>query len=142
MGVNPKMTGRTRSVPAGLAFGAMISIGVTILIAVVLAKLVDMERLAWERVGYGIMILLFLASFSGAVASYFRIKRQRLIVCMMSGVVYFALLLSVTALVFGGQYEAVGVTAVLIFGGSACAGILGLSPGGGGGRRKMRKHHR
>ncbi len=142
MAVNQKITGRTMSVPAGLAFGAVISMSVTILAAAVLAKLVDMETLAWESIGYGIMVLLMLASFLGASASYFRIKRQRLIVCMMSGMVYFALLLSMTALLFGGQYEAIGVTAVLIFCGSACAGLLGLRPGREGSRRKMRKQHR
>ena len=77
MAVNQKITGRTMSVPAGLAFGAVISMSVTILAAAVLAKLVDMETLAWESIGYGIMVLLMLASFLGASASYFRIKRQR-----------------------------------------------------------------
>lgn len=136
MVVNQKPTGRAMSMPAGLAFGAFTSLGVTLLAAAVLAKLVDMEKLAWENIGYGIMILLLLASFCGAMAAFAKIKRQRLLVCAVSGAVYFGILLSITALFFGGQFDSVGVTAVLVLVGSAAAGLLGLR---GGRRRKGRK---
>lgn len=140
--MNSKMTGRTMSVPAGLAFGAAVSIGLTVIAAVILAELVDTGKLLWENIGYGVMGVLLLASFTGAAASYSKIKRQRLVVCVMSGMVYFALLLSATALFFGGQYEAIGVTALLIFGGSVCAGLLGLNQGRGGKSGKPRIRHR
>lgn len=136
MVVNQKPTGRAMSMPAGLVFGAFISLGVTLLTAAVLAKLVDMERLAWENIGYGIMVLLLLASFSGAMAAYAKIKRQRLLVCAISGAVYFGILLSITALFFGGQFDSVGVTAALVLAGSIAAGLLGLR---GEGKRKGKK---
>lgn len=128
--------------PAGLVFGAAISLGVTLLAAAVLAKLVDMEKLAWENIGYGIMILLLLASFSGAMAAFAKIKRQRMLVCAISGAVYFGILLSITALFFGGQYDSVGVTAALVLAGSIAAGLLGLRDGGNRKGRKVRMPHR
>lgn len=141
MVVNQKPTGRALSIPAGLAFGAVVSLGVTILSAALLAKLVDSEMLAEENIGYGIILLLLAASFTGAMTSYIRIKRQRVLVCLLSGVVYFAMLLSITALFFGGQYDAVGVTAILVLGGSAAAALLGLRDSRGGKRKKIRISH-
>lgn len=142
MTVNQKPTGRAMSMPAGLFVGAMASLGITVLAAAFLAKLVDMETLAWDNIGYGIVVLLLLASFFGALTAYSRIKRQRLLVCTVSGVIYFGILLAITALFFGGQYEAVGVTAALIFGGSTCAWLLGLRGGGRKSRGKIRPVHR
>lgn len=142
MAVNQKPTGRAVSMPAGLALGAAASFGMTILAAGILAKLVDTEKLMWENIGYGVMVLLLLASFLGAMVSYRKIKRQRMMVCLLSGVVYFAILISITALFFGGQYESVGVTALLILGGSGTAGILGLHGGRGGRSRKTRMARR
>ena len=140
--VNLKPTGRAMSMPGGLTIGAVVSLGGTLLFAAVLAKLVDMEKLAWENIGYGIVVLLLLASFSGAMTAYAKIKRQRLLVCSVSGVIYFGILLAITALFFGGQYEAVGVTAALVFGGSACAWLLGLRGGGSRKGKKIRPVHR
>lgn len=129
MVVNQKVTGNAASVPAGLAMGALMSLAITVAGAGILAKLLDMEKMIWENIGYGIMILLILSSFFGGLTAYKRIKRQRLLVCMASGAVYYGLLLSITALFFGGQYEAVGVTALLVLGGSLAAGMLGLRQG-------------
>lgn len=142
MVINQKPTGRALSIPTGLAIGAAVSVSVTLVMAAMLAKLVDMEKLPWENIGYGIIVLLLLASFSGAMAAYAKIKRQRLLVCIMSGVVYFGILLSITALFFGGQYEAVGVTAALTLGGSAVAGLLGLRDGKKGRGKKIRLRNR
>ena len=142
MVVNRKVTGKTMSMPAGLAAGAAVSQGETLLFAGVLAKLVDSERMAMENIGYGIMLLLLTASFLGALVSFGKIRRQRMLVCGVSGLIYFAMLLSITALFFGGQYSAVGVTALLVLAGSAAAALLGLRQNGGGKRKKMKLPHR
>lgn len=128
--------------PGGLAVGAGVSLGVTLLFALVLAKLVDSERMAFESIGYGIMALLLAASFLGALTAFGRIRRQRLLVCGLSGLVYFGLLLSITALFFGGQYDGVGVTALLVLAGCMSAGLLGLRQGRGGKGKKLRLPHR
>lgn len=142
MVVNGKVTGKAMSMPGGLAVGAGVSLGVTLLMAAVLAKLVDAERMAWENIGYGIMVLLLAASFAGAMVSFGKIKRQRMLVCGLSGVIYFAMLLAITALFFGGQYSAVGVTALLVLAGSGTAALLGLRQGRGGKRKKIKLPNR
>lgn len=126
MKVTQKTTGRTMSMPGGLTFGGVISLSITVIGAMLLSKLMDTETLEWKSVGYGVMVLLIISSFLGAMFAYSRIKRQRLVVCLMAGVVYWITLLGISALFFGGQYEAVGVTAGLILAGCGCAGMLGL----------------
>lgn len=142
MALNQKTTGRAMSMPGGLAFGGTVSLGVTLLCAAVLAKLLDMEKLAWENIGYGIMVLLFLGSFLGSMTAYYAIRRQRMMVCGISGLVYFGLLLAITALFFGGQYDGIGAAAAVVICGSACAGLLGLRGGGKRKGRKIRTAHR
>ena len=130
------------SLPAGLAVGAGCSLAMTLGLTAVLAKLVEAETIPVEKIGYGIMVLLVTSSFAGAMVSFGRIKRQRLLVCGVSGVIYFAVLMSITALFFGGQYSAVGVTALLVLAGSAAAALLGLRQGRGAKRTKIRVPHR
>lgn len=139
MVTNRKPTGRASSMPRGLAVGAAVSMAITLVSALVMAGLLDAEKLAWENVGYGIMVMVFCGAFLGAVTGYHLVKRQRMVVCLMGGGIYFLMLLAVTALFFGGQYDGVGATGVLILGGSGCAALLGLRQGRGGRRRRNRR---
>lgn len=142
MTINQKSTGRAMSIPAGLAFGAGISLGITLFMAAIIAYLLETEKITWEGAGYGIMALLLIASSLGSMMAYSMIKRQRLLVCLLSGVVYLGILLSMTALFFGGQYDAVGVTMALIIAGSGTSGLLGMREKGRGKREKSRVRYR
>ena len=142
MSVHQKATGRASSVWAGLAAGVTVSVVVTLLMTALTALLLDRERVAWETVGYWILSGIMLSAFLGAVTACRRIRRQKLMITAMSGLAYFAVLLSITALFFGGQYEAVGVTALLVAGGSGCAALLEMGRGTGTVRGKRRKRYR
>lgn len=120
---NHKPTGRSISMPAGLAKGAALAMGVTIAGCALIAKAVEKELLEEEKIGYAIMVMLILASYTGAIYSYKKIKRRRLPVCMFSGVIYLCLLMVVTVLFFGGQFSAVGETGLLIICGSFLASM-------------------
>ena len=133
MVANKKITGRATSLPAGLAIGAVCSLAATLILTAILAKLVEAETLPVEKV---------VSSFAGAMISCGRIKRQRMLVCIVSGVIYFAMLMSMTALFFGGQYSAVGTTALLVLAGSGAAALLGLRQGRGAKRTKIKVPHR
>jgi len=133
---NQKMSGRAVSMPAGLLFGATTSLGITILGSVIIAKLLDAEIIEENAVGYAVLVMLMTASFAGATISRNKIKRQYLIVCGLSGVIYYITLMGITALFFGGQYEAVGVTCILVMGGSVLALVAGKKPDRVGKRRK------
>lgn len=121
-----KITGRAMSMPGGLAVGGGVSLGITLAGCSLLAWLVGSERIDWQTIGYWIMAMLLLGSFLGASVACARIKRQRLLVSILAGVVYMGILLSITALFFGGQYDGVMVTMILVLGSSLAAGLLGL----------------
>lgn len=133
-----KMTGRAVSIPAGLAQGWAVAAGVMLGMAALLALLIHTERMAMEDLGYGMTAMYLLSSFLGALAACIRIKRQQMLMGLLAGAVQFGFLLLVTALFFGGQYDAVWVAGLLIFLGSAAAGAIGIRQGRGGGRRRRR----
>lgn len=135
---NRKQRGKAMSVPAGLAVGGLTSLGVTLGTGLALAWLIHGEHMEMENIGYGIMIMLLAASFSGAEVAYSRIRRQRMLVCVLSGAVYMGILLSMTALFFGGQYSGVGVSSLLILAGCVTAGLLGLRQGRAEGNHRHR----
>ena len=139
MMVNTRPTGRAMTLPGGLAVGLGVSVFVTIAATLILTKLVIGERMQMQNIGYGILILLIAASFLGAMVAQGRVKHRRLLVCILSGVVYYCVLLGSTALFFGGQYSAVGVTGLLVLAGSGAAALL--EAGKGSGRKTRRSRH-
>jgi len=52
------------------------------------------------------------------------VKRQKVAICMMSGVLYWGLLLCLSALFFGGDFSAIWETAGMIAAGSGSAALL------------------
>lgn len=135
-------TGRAYSFPGGIAYGVGISMGITLTGTAFLTWMLNREIIVWEKIGYGIMVVLLLSAFLGALMANRKIKRQRMLVCVIEGATYLAALLTITALFFGGQYDGVGVTACLVAGGSCAAGVLGLRQGRGATSAKRRKLHR
>ena len=138
MTVNRKPTGTASGIPGGLAWGTLASLAMTLAGAGITAKLIDGEILSWDDSGYAVLVILLLSAWLGAIAAAGRIKRQRLLVCIAAGAVYFGMLLLITALFFGGQYSGVGETALLIFCGSMLGVFTGYRGKTGRNRRKIR----
>lgn len=136
MVTNRKPTGRAATIPIGLLTGGVTALASTLALTAVLAKLMDGEILPEENIGYGVMMLLLVSSFLGSATACGRVKRRYLLTAALSGAVYVGILLSITALFFGGQYSAVGVTVLLAFCGSLLAAMLFSREGKG---RKSRK---
>lgn len=134
-----RTNGKATSIPVGLFWGGVSSTAITLLISAVIAWLVVSRKIRQDQIGYGVMVLLAMAAFFGAKVSYGKIKRQRLMVSVVSGVIYFGILLCITALFFGGQYSGVGETALMIFCGSGLAFLLKEPAKTGRERRKRRK---
>lgn len=139
---NQKVTGKAMSLPAGLALGGIISLSVTILGAVIAGKMIDGEVMAQNAVGYAAMVILLLAALLGAVTASGNIKRQKMAVCIGSGVVYYGTLLAITALFFGGQYQGMGVTALMILAGCGLAILYEVKAEGKGSRKRKKIRHR
>ncbi len=122
--------------PVGFAIGAGVSLGITLLLAVIVAKLVDSGTLTEASIGYCAMVILLLSALAGSLAAWGRIKRRRIMVCGIAGGLYYLLLLAMTASFFGGQYQGMGVTALMVLCGCAGAALMGLRQGRGQGKRK------
>lgn len=119
-------TGRTLSIPAGLAAGSCVSMAITLGLSMLLAQLVSSEKLGWENIGYGIIVILLTASAIGTKTACVMVRRRKLLLCTVSAMLYWLILLILTALFFGGQYSGIGVTGIIIIAASAivCMGEL------------------
>ena len=128
MTVNQKVTGTALSMPVGLGLGTLVSLGITGLLSALTAWLILSGKLSEGSVGYCAMVILLVSSAAGAATAIGKIKRRRLQAGLTSGGIYFACLLAATALFFGGSYQGIGVTALMVFCG--CTLVILLGPGG------------
>lgn len=139
MVANRKVTGKAASMPVGLAMGAAVSVGVTLTMSAMAARLVYSGRLDEKNIGYCAMVVLILSALLGATVSEKKIKRRKLIVCGASGLIYYTILLITTAILFGGEYRGMGTTALIVLCGCGVAALLGTRQGRGAGRTGRRK---
>ncbi len=126
MAATMKVTGKAMSIPGGMALSGIISTGMTLITSISIAIMLNKEQISWEQAGYWILAMLFLSAFLGGKGAIIAIKRQKLAVSCMAGILYWGILLIVTALFFGGNYEAVPETAGIIIAGSGCAAMVSL----------------
>lgn len=115
---------KTMTMPAGMAIGAVVEIALTVLLAAMLVNMILAEKFLEQNIGYGIFGILMTAPMIGGMTACSVIRRRKVLICFGMGGVYLALLLSLTMLFFGGQYQ--GITAALlpIAGGSCAAALL------------------
>lgn len=139
MVTNRKGNGKALSLPAGIGIGTAAALVWTLMASAVLAKLMDLERLPEDAVGYGAVVILLIGGFLGAAAAYRKVKGKRLQVSLLTAAAYYLSLLSMTALFFGGQYTGMGVTALVVISGSLAAVLLGLQTNGRKNRRRYPK---
>lgn len=132
-----KYSGKAASIPTGMAVSAVISILATLIMSAGIASYLNMEKITWEQAGYWIMGMLFTAAFLSGKCAYSVIKRQRLAVSVMSGLLYWGMLLCITALFFGGSFEAIWETGGIIAAGCSTAALVTLPK-----NRKYRKNSR
>ena len=125
MRVNRKPTGRASAVPVGLGWGLLASTAITLSGCLLTANLINREIISWERSGYAIMVILLLSAWTGAAVTAGKIRRRRALMCLGAGIAYFLLLMTATALFFGGRYSGVGETGLMIF----CGSMLGILTG-------------
>ena len=113
-----KNTGKSLSIPHGVAIGVGYAITVTLLGSLLTAKIIDNLWLAQENIGYAIMIILLIAAWTGSATASAKTKRRKAMVVLITGLLFYLVLLVMTALFFGGQYDGAGETGVLILAGS------------------------
>lgn len=124
--VKQRDTGSTRTLPAGIGIGMLISLAITMILTAIVAGLINGEYLAESSIDIGVTVIQLLSSVVGAWAAYSLVKSRRLLVCLATGCGYYLLLLACTALFFGGQYQGIGISALVILAGDLVVGLLGL----------------
>lgn len=118
--------GRANSIPGGLTIAASVSMVITVTMSAVIAYFLNVEKMTWLQAGYWIMGMLFAASFAGGKCAYASIKRKRIAISMMAAALYWGLLLCITALFFGGEFDAVWETAGIIGAGAGTAALISV----------------
>ena len=127
------------SVGIGASVGAGGSVVATLALSALAASLISRETISETSMDMVALAILILSSAVGALTAVKVTAHHRLPVCMASGCIYYLVLLSCTALFFGGVYSAVGVTGLAIFGGCGAVVLLGLKEGRRGGARRYLK---
>lgn len=129
MVINKKVTGNAMNMPVAMGIGLACSMIITIVGTVITAYLVLSEKIGENAIGYSAIVILLLASAAGAWLTAGLIKRRWMVICVGAGGIYYLTLLAITALFFGGQYQGMGVTALVVLGGCGAVGLLGLNRG-------------
>lgn len=124
-----KVKGTAVSMPAGIAAGTLLSLAATGITVAILTWMVLDGKISESSVGYYSLGILVICPLLGALLSGARIKRRWMLVCCITGTVYFVALFLCTAIFFGGQYRGLGVTAIMVLLGSLAAGLMGLKRG-------------
>ena len=141
MGKKIKVTGKAASMPAGIGIGLGVGLVLTLLGAVALAFMLAGEKLSLDAMGYGVMVVLFIGAFAASIVAMWCIKHRKMQVSLITAGAYLLILLAMNALFFGGQYEGVGATVLVVgIAGTAAAfigsgGVKHAKPG-----RKFRVH--
>ena len=138
MTTNKKVFGKAGSMPLGLAAGTAVGLLITIVFAVAMTQLVLGGKLEEEAMGYGAMMAIPVSAAMAALVSFAIVKRRRMQVCMLTGMAYLLSLVAINVLFFGGQFQGLVVTIMLILLGSGGVGALGLREGKRSGKRRHR----
>lgn len=124
------MLKRTTRQEPSLIFASVLGIGsaiiTSVLICTIVAAFVVGERMEEAAMGYGAGAAILLGAMTGAMLASWKAKENRLIICLVVGAGMFLTLLCTGLLLFEGELQNIGVTALLAVGGSCGMGLLGL----------------
>ena len=102
-------------------------------------KLILSGKTGWGAMGYGAIGILLAASYVGSGVSCRLIMHRKLLVCILSGIIYLCSLAAITALLFGGKYEGIWLSALLVAGGVGASALVHCAEKRDGGRRRKKR---
>ena len=108
----------------------------------ILAAMVSGEKLEETAIGYGIMPIMILAAYIGSYTACKMVRKKHLMVSLLTGAVFLAALLLITALAFEAKYAAVGETILLILCGNILCAMWALRTKTGKRSRKRKTANR
>ena len=107
-------------------WGAAVAMIITMIVCAAGASLMRAERVGEGSSGIISIISLVLSSAIGAMMALRKAGHHRIITCLGTGLIYWLILWSCTAMLFEGDYQSVGTTALAVLGGCGCTVLLGL----------------
>ncbi len=121
----------------GIAIGVGISLGLTILLTAFLSTLTDRQLVPYSVAVKFPLGIVLICTLTGAFIGGKIAGEKRMLICLFTGSGYLLTLLAITAFFFRGQFQDILVTAAVVLGSSAVAGVLSAS---GGRKRKLTKY--
>lgn len=121
---NGNRANRGNNMVRGLAIGWVTEAAALMLGCGILTTLVLENVVGWRKVGYGVMIILLVASYCGAAAAANKAENKRQLICILSGIILLLTLGVITMLFYNGRFEGSLMTAMIIAGGSTCASLV------------------
>lgn len=114
-------------------YAALIGVGVCVFSALALCLLLSVlilkETVPEANTRVMVHGITAISSFIGAAVAVYIAGSKRLLVCIGTGAIYFLLLLSGTALCFGGQYGGILSALLMTLCGTGVAVLIGLRKG-------------
>lgn len=125
--VKHKRSGTAASLPGGLVIGLGTSILITLIGCAAMSYMITQEKVEFNSIGYCTMCILSVSSITGSLLAAKSVKSKTAVVCALFALCYFLLLLAITAMFFGGQYQGIGATAITVLIGALCGMLLMVS---------------
>ncbi|MBE6958790.1 MAG: DUF3792 family protein [Ruminococcaceae bacterium] len=112
-------------IPGGLALAILVSVVVTLTGSAVMAILIAGGTVGEGSGSAAASCIQALSAALGALTATACVKKMRLQICLLSGLVYYLVLLGITALFFEGEYAGFGRSALMVLLG---CGIIAFWP--------------
>lgn len=113
-----------KSIPFAIGVGTGISLVVMMLGILITALLLMNETIKESAIGYGVMIITIVSAIAGCATTVTLARNRILVLSICTAFVFALLLLAITALFFGGQYNGVWVTMLMIIGSSVAVALV------------------
>ena len=118
----------------GIFAGTLISSLLLLALSMCGGLLIWKQIIPENVIGYVAAVIVIIPSVLGSWVTAAKAKKGKLFYAMMTALLYFGLMMLITAVFFGAQYEAVAEVAVLVAVGAVIGGVLSL-------KEKKQKFH-
>ena len=93
--------------------GVACSFLVTMVVTAIFAAMISKKLIPEERIDYCTVVILLVSTIAGAVIAISKCDK-RVLTGIYIGIAYLAMLLTLTAILFGGEYQRIGVTSSIV----------------------------
>lgn len=115
---------KTVSTSIGIVCGTIMSLIISFCGAAILTQMVLSGKIGESAINIGCKVVLAIGTMIGSILSVLLVKEKKLVASIATGASVFAVLISCTALMLGGQYHGVPTTLLVTIGSSILVGTI------------------